>query len=92
MRQRQSQVSRQARLSLEDWYDIGGTGTLPMEDADGGGTKPGSEEAASQMGADSDKPGNDQQQNLVRKVAEAGLKSAGATVGNSTINMTTQKG
>ena len=60
MRQRQSQVSRQARLSLEDWYDIGGTGTLPTDGGGdgGGGSNPGSEEAAtatSQMGADSDK-------------------------------------
>jgi hypothetical protein len=57
MRQRQSQVSRQARLSLEDWYDIGSTGTLPMDGVEGGGGggNPGTEEAASQMGGDGDK-------------------------------------
>ena len=44
MRQMQSQVSRQARLSFEDWYDIGGSGTLPMDSVEGGGgANPGSE-------------------------------------------------
>lgn len=60
MRQRQSQVSRQARLSLEDWYDIGSTGTLPMDCVEvGGGGNPATEEAASQMGGDGDKVSRD---------------------------------
>ena len=60
MRQRQSQVSRQARLSFEDWYDIGGSGTLPMDSVEGGGGgNPGSEEAATQMGVDGDKVSRD---------------------------------